>query len=145
MPGLGGGEGAPHAPELGSWPSERIIVPLAGSPRLLVGKVGNPCPRDPLQGRRRRAERSLEGPRGETPGSPTVSMQLQSSAPPAQRSPARVCDHVLHLLDRECWLEASRRTRKNSAPGVDKVTAKHDAATLDDTLRDRPERRRDHR
>ncbi len=55
MQGIGGGEGEPNAPEMGSWQSERIIVPMAGRPMLLVGKVGNQCPRDPLQGRRRRA------------------------------------------------------------------------------------------
>jgi len=43
---------------------------------------------------------------GETPGSPTVSMKLQSSATPAQRYPEMVCDNVFHLIDRECLLEA---------------------------------------
>ncbi len=55
MQGIGGGEGEPNAPAMGYWQSERIRVPLAGSPRLLVGKVGNQGPRDPLEGRRRRA------------------------------------------------------------------------------------------
>jgi hypothetical protein len=55
MQGIGGGEGEPHAPEMGSWQSERSSVPMAGSPRLLVGTVGNHGPRDPLQGRRSRA------------------------------------------------------------------------------------------
>ncbi len=55
MQGSGGGEGEPNDPEMGYWQSERIIVPMAGSPMLLVGKVGNQCPRDPLQGRRSRA------------------------------------------------------------------------------------------
>ena len=41
-------------------------------PALLVGKVGNPRPRDPLEGRRSRAARFLAGPMGDTPGSPTV-------------------------------------------------------------------------
>src|SRR5437879_1218064 len=57
-----GGEGAPNAPERGSWQSERIRVPMAGSPMLLVGTVGNHGPRDPREGRRRRASRELEGP-----------------------------------------------------------------------------------
>jgi retron-type reverse transcriptase len=56
-----------------------------------------------------------------------------------------VCDNVLPLIDRAFVLEASRLTRQHSAPGVDKVTAQHDAAHLDDTLRDVPERRRDNR
>ena len=82
---------------------------------------------------------------GETPGSPTVSMKLQSIATQAKRYPEMVCDNVFHLIDREFLLEASRLTRKNSAPGVDKVTAKQYAESLDDTLRDLHERLRDHR
>ena len=112
---------------------------------LLVGKVGNQCPRDPLQGRRRRASRYLEGPRGETPGSPTGSMKLQSIATQAKRYPEMVFDNVFHLLDRAFLLEAYRLTRKNSAPGVDKVTAKQYAEHLDDNLRDLHERLRDNR
>jgi hypothetical protein len=53
----GRGEGEPHDPETGHWQSSRTIVPRAGSPVLLVGKVGNHRPRDPLQGRRSRAAR----------------------------------------------------------------------------------------
>ena len=60
---------------------------------------------------------------GETPGSPTLSMQLQSIAQQAQRSPAMVCNNVLHVIDHDFLLEASRLTRKKSAPGVDQVTA----------------------
>jgi hypothetical protein len=59
----------------------------------------------------------LEGPLGETPGSPPVSMKLQSMAQQAQRSPAMVCNNVCHLIDQACLLEASRLTRKHSAPG----------------------------
>lgn len=61
---------------------------------------------------------------GETPGSPTVSMKLQKIAEQAKRYPERVFNKVLHLIDRECLREAYRQTRKSSAPGVDKVTAK---------------------
>ena len=56
-----------------------------------------------------------------------------------------VCDHVFPLIDRECLREASRLTRKPSAPGVDKVTATQYAEHLDDTLRDLPARRRNNR
>ena len=87
----------------------------------------------------------LEGPLGETPGSPTVSMQRQRIATQAKRYPERVCDNGLHLIDRACLLDASRLTRKNSAPGVDKVTAKQYAENLDDNLRDLHERLRDNR
>src|SRR5882724_7629913 len=82
---------------------------------------------------------------GDTPGSPTVSMKLQKIAEQAQRYPEMVFDNVFHLIDRECLLEADRLTRKNSAPGVDKVTAKQYAENLDDTLRDLHERLRDNR
>src|SRR2546427_6138467 len=46
MQGIGGGEGEPNDPEMGSRQSWRIIVPR---------KVGNRGPRDPLEGRRSRA------------------------------------------------------------------------------------------
>ena len=82
---------------------------------------------------------------GETPGSPTVSMKLQRSAEQAQRYPAMVFDNVFHLMDGDVLREASRRTRKNSAPGGDQVTAQQDAANLDDNLRDLHERLRDNR
>ena len=38
---------------------------------------------------------------GETPGSPTVSMKLQSIAQQAKRYTAMVFNNVLHLIDRE--------------------------------------------
>ena len=82
---------------------------------------------------------------GETPGSPTGSMKLQSIATQAKRYPEMVFDNVFHLLDRAFLLEAYRLTRKNSAPGVDKVTAKQYAENLDDNLRDLHERLRDNR
>ncbi len=87
----------------------------------------------------------LEGPMGDTPGSPTVSMKLQRIAEQAQRYPEMVFNNVFHLIDRDFLLEAYRQTRKNSAPGVDKVTAKQYAETLDENLRDLHERLRDNR
>ncbi len=65
----------------------------------------------------------LEGPLGETPSSPTVSMKLQSMAQQAQRYPEMVCNNGLHLIDPDFLLEASRLTRKHRAPGGDQVTA----------------------
>jgi RNA-directed DNA polymerase len=56
-----------------------------------------------------------------------------------------VLDPVLQLIDRECLLAASRLTRKNSAPRVDKGTATQEADDVDDNLRARHERRRAHR
>ena len=143
--GIGEGEGAPNAPEMGQWQSSRRIVPQAGSGARLVGKVGNRWPRDPLEGRRSRASRFLGGPMGETPGAPTVSRKLQRMAQQAKRDPAMVFNNVLHWIDREFLREAYRQTRKSSAPGVDQVTAQPYAEHLDDNLRDLHERLRDHR
>jgi hypothetical protein len=117
MHGSGGGEGTPNATETGFWQSESISVPQTARQRQTVGKGGNRCPRDPLQGRRARAERSLEGPLGEPPGAPPVSMQLQRSAEQAPRSPAMVFAKVLHLIDGDVLREASRQPQKQSAPG----------------------------
>ncbi len=82
---------------------------------------------------------------GETPGSPTVSMKLQSIAQQAQRYPAMVFNNVFHLIDQDFLREAYRLTRKNSAPGVDQVTATQYAEYLDDTRRDLHERLCDNR
>ena len=51
MPGIGGGEGEPNDPETGHWQSERTIVPRAGNPNLLAGKVGNLSPEGPTGGK----------------------------------------------------------------------------------------------
>jgi RNA-directed DNA polymerase len=82
---------------------------------------------------------------GDTLGSPTVSMNLKKIAEQAQRYPEMVFNNVFHLIDRDLLLEAYRRTRKNSAPGVDQVTAKQYAENLEENLRDLHERLRDHR
>ena len=82
---------------------------------------------------------------GETPGSPTVSMKLQNMAEQAQRYPAMVFNNVFHLIDRDFLQEASRRTRKDSAPGVDQVTAKQYAEPREANLRDLHERWQDNR
>ena len=82
---------------------------------------------------------------GETPGSPTVSMKLQKMAEQAQRYPEMVFNNVFHLIDRDVLQEAYRRTRKDSAPGVDQVTAQQYAEHLEENLRDLHERRRDNR
>jgi RNA-directed DNA polymerase len=82
---------------------------------------------------------------GETPGSPTVSTKLQKIAEQAQRYPEMVCNKVFHLIDQDFLREAYRRTRKDSAPGVDQVTAKQYAEHLEENLRDLHERLRDNR
>ena len=82
---------------------------------------------------------------GETLGSPSVSMKLQRLAEQARRYPELVFNNVFPLIDRDFLREAYRRTRKDSAPGVDKVTAKQYAEHLDENLRDLHERLRAHR
>ena len=64
-------------------------------------------------------------------------MQLQSIAEQAKRSPAMVCNKVLHVIDRAFVLEASRQTRTSSAPGVDQVTATQYAEHLEANLQER--------
>src|SRR2546427_12869669 len=75
---------------------------MVGIPMLLVGKVGNQCPRDLFFFQAEDGIRYLEGPLGETPGSPTVSMKLQSIATQAKRYPEMVFDNVFHLIDLRC-------------------------------------------
>ena len=87
----------------------------------------------------------LEGPLGETPGSPSVSMKLQRIAQQATCYPEMVFDNVLHLIDQECLLEASHQTQKSSAPGMDQVTAQQYAEHLAEHLRDLQERLRANR
>ena len=82
---------------------------------------------------------------GDTPGSPTISMKLQSIAEQARRYPEMVFNNVFHLIDGDFLREAYRRTRKDSAPGVDQVTAKQYAENLDENLRDLHERLRANR
>jgi len=82
--GIGGGKGAPHAPERGSWPSERTRVPLAGTPRCLVGKVGNRCPRAPRAGRRSRAARFAGRTAGRAAGSTNRSQATPENGRPGQ-------------------------------------------------------------
>ena len=87
----------------------------------------------------------LGGTMGDTPGSPTISMKLQRIAQQAQRYPDMVFNNVFHLMDQDFLREAYHRTRKNSAPGVDRVTAKQYADNLESNLQDLYERLRDNR
>ena len=82
---------------------------------------------------------------GDTQGSPTISTKLQRIAKQAEDYTALVFNNLYHLLDYDFLLEAYRRTRKDSAPGVDKVTAKHYAKNLEDNLCDLHNRLRNHR
>jgi group II intron reverse transcriptase/maturase len=77
---------------------------------------------------------------GDTPGSQTISTKLQGIAKQAECYPEMVFNNLYHLIDYDFLKEAYRRTRKDSAPGVDKVTAKTYAENFAENLGDLHER-----
>ena len=79
---------------------------------------------------------------GETSSSPTITTQLQRIAEQAKAYPAMVFTTLAHLMDVNFLCEAYRCTRKDSALGVDGVTAAQYAEHLDENLRDLHERLR---
>ena len=79
---------------------------------------------------------------GDTPGSQTISTKLQRIAKQAACYPGMVFDNLYHMIDVEFLREAYRLTRKDAAPGVDKVTAKEYAKDLEADLGDLHERLR---
>ncbi len=82
---------------------------------------------------------------GDTLGSQTVSTKLRRIAEQAERYPDMVFNNVYHLIDYDFLLEAYRRTRKGSAPGLDGVTAQEYAKNLEFNLRDLHDRLRNNR
>ena len=72
-------------------------------------------------------------------------MKLQRIAQQAKAYPAMVFNNVFHVIDQAFLREASHQTQKNSAPGMDQVTAPQYAEHLEDNLRDLHERLRDQR
>jgi hypothetical protein len=127
-------------PERSRRPAPRGRSRLASEPRVRArGTQSQPsAPRD--RGRTGSTAQPRDGPLAVVASQSTA--QLQSLAAQARRYPAMVFNNVLHLIDRDFWRAAYRRTRKDSAPGVDKVTAKQDAEHLDEHLRDLHERLR---
>ncbi len=81
----------------------------------------------------------------DTPGSPIISPKLQKIAEQARNYPEMVFNNLYHLIDDDLLLEAYQRTSKDSAPGVDKVTAKHYAEALYENLHDLHERLKSNR
>ena len=77
---------------------------------------------------------------GDTPGSQTISTKLQKIAEQAKNYPEMVFNNLYHLIDYDLLNEAYRRTRKDVAPGVDKVSAAEYAEDLEGNLRDAHER-----
>jgi RNA-directed DNA polymerase len=82
---------------------------------------------------------------GDTPGSPTISPKLQRIAEQARNYPEMVFNNLYHLIDQELLLEAYHRTSKDSAPGVDKVTAQEYSEHLYENLHDLHERLKSNR
>ena len=66
--------------------------------------------------------------------SQTVSLTLNRLREQAREHPERVFTTLHHLVDMDFLREAYRQTRKNAAPGADKVTAKAYAEDLDSNL-----------
>jgi RNA-directed DNA polymerase len=79
---------------------------------------------------------------GETLSSEPVSTRLQRIAEQAQTRPELVFTTLAHLIDVELLREAYKRTRKDSSPGVDGVTAQEYGAHLEANLRELHERLR---
>ncbi|MFT7562359.1 MAG: RNA-directed DNA polymerase [Flavobacteriales bacterium] len=66
--------------------------------------------------------------------SPTVSLKLNRLREQAREHPERVFTTLHHLVDAKFLREAYRLTRKDAAPGADKVTAKMYAENLNANL-----------
>ena len=82
---------------------------------------------------------------GDTQGSPTISTKLQRIAKQAASNSELAVDaHALKAIGYR-QAAAYRRTRKDGAPGVDKVSAKKYAENLEANLRDLHVRLRTHR
>lgn len=79
---------------------------------------------------------------GGTLGPQTISTRLQGIAEQAVCYPDMVFNNLYHKIDVDLLMEAYRRTRKDVAPGVDKVTAQKYAENLEGNLRDLCERLR---
>jgi RNA-directed DNA polymerase len=82
---------------------------------------------------------------GDTPRSQTMSPKLQKLAKQAENYPETVFNNLFHQIDVDFLREAYGRTRKDGAPGVDKVTAEKYAENLDENLSDLYDRLRSNR
>jgi len=67
---------------------------------------------------------------GDTLRSQTVSLKLNQLRAQARLHPKRVFTTLHHLVDADLLREAYRQTRKDAAPGADKVTAQDYAENL---------------
>mgnify|MGYP003394309922 FL=1 len=73
---------------------------------------------------------------GDTSRSPTIATQLQRIAEQAKQYPEMVFTTLAQRMDVDFLREAYHRTRKDSAPGIDGVTAATYAEHLEENLRD---------
>jgi RNA-directed DNA polymerase len=78
----------------------------------------------------------------DTPRSQTVSTKLEQIAEQARAYPDTAFTTLIHLIDEEFLREAFHRTKKDAAPGVDRVTATKYAKNLDENLANLYERLR---
>lgn len=76
-----------------------------------------------MEGRGRRVAEPLRGNRTEAQQSDPVSTKQQRIAELAERYPQEGFPSLNHSLDLAWLVEASNRTRKDAAPGVDGQTA----------------------
>ena len=79
---------------------------------------------------------------GDTLGSQTISTRLRRIAQRAHQEPELVFNNLYYLIDLPLLREAYRRTRKDAAPGIDKITAKQYAEQLETNLSDLHQRLR---
>lgn len=70
----------------------------------------------------------------------TVYTKLQRIAEQATNAPQMVFNNLAHLVDLEFLREAYRRTRKNGAPGIDRMTAEEYGRNLESNLQSLLER-----
>lgn len=70
----------------------------------------------------------------DTSRSPTISTILQGIAQQAIECPDLIFQTLAHKMNVDFLREAYRRTRKDSAPGVDDLTGKEYAARLEENL-----------
>ena len=87
-----------------------------------------------MEGRGRRDEELTEGKMSERFSSGSVSTRLCQIAELAKRSPGMVITTLAHHIDLAWMYEAYRQTRKDGAPGIDKVSAQEYAADLESNL-----------
>lgn len=71
--------------------------------------------------------------------------QVQRIANEAKANPHRVFTNLAHLIDYDLLREAYWRTRKDGAPGVDRMTGREYEANLDENLRDLHQRLKEKR